>query len=1066
MDNLKLYKSSAGSGKTFTLVYEYLKIVLRNPEDFKSVLAVTFTNKAAAEMKERIITTLISLSNNEDTPMNKKLSAEFPKMKIEECAERTLKNILHDYSSFSICTIDSFFIRILRALSREMNLPINLELKLETEDAILDISDRLMREIGVDAELTDWMTKLAIQKLDEDKGWNIERDIESIGEEIFKEGIKNFKMLSRQEVHKLYESLVVIKKNFESAMKLFGEQFTKDIKKWDLDVSDFTQKSKGVAGYFEKLNNKTSDYKFGKFTMEALEDPEKWVSKTHERRKEVLEIVNRYLFDQLKKVDEYNTKELAKYNTANEILKKLYLFGVINDLQKKLTAYRSENNLLLISDTTQLLNDFVNDNDAPFLYEKTGNRFKHLLIDEFQDTSLQQWKNLLPLIINTLGSGFTTLVVGDAKQSIYRWRGGNMNLLLRDIFSDLKNFRSMFKEEFLTKNYRSRQEIVKFNNEFFKTAPDLLNKEVEMNNHPSLILAYDDRSAQEPKVNDGEGYVRIKFFESEKDEDDETVSWKDQSLIEMNAIIQDLLKLNYSYKDICILVNRNIEGSLVADSLFENNIKNIISPDSLLIEASPKINFLLNVMIYLLDNKNSIARTEILYYYSIYYLKNSTEIHELLSDHKQSAQKRKKKIQNGESLFQGLEDNFFNKILPEKFTAHLNYLGKLPVYELVEQLISIFSLNENPDAYIQRFQDYILDYSMKSDSSLEGFLNWWEHSGIANKASVIMPENTDAIRIMTIHASKGLQFPVVIMPFGVWSIFPKPNKIMWLKTNGSEYDEYGSLAVVSSEKLENSYFKESYMEEKYQTVIDNLNKLYVAFTRTEDRLYISCSKYKEVKDVNNTSKLIYKTCKSMQPGFDGYLFEAGNSSTIRKKDKNSNDSHEVYMHLYPSNRWQEKLSLTTHSSDLVALLEDQKRSKTNYGILVHRILAEINHPDEVNHSISSLVYQGLIHEDEKATLKNEINEIFSVPDIKKYFEGDSKVISEREIILPSGEVLRPDRVIIKNNKATVIDFKTGKRDKKHELQLKQYAEALRMMKYEEVSSKIIYLGEKETVEIN
>lgn len=1067
MKTLKLYKSSAGSGKTFTLVSEYLKLILRTPEDYKATLAITFTNKAAAEMKTRIIETLVSMSKGEDSPMRKMLADEFPKMDLTERSGKVLKLILHDYSSFSVSTIDSFFQSILRALSREIHLPINMEVKVEIDDAILDITDRLMKDIGVDKEITEWLTDLALQKIDDDKGWNIEEDLKSVGKELFKENHHKLKMLSREEIHNYYKRLILIRRNFESQMKSFGEKTLIDFEKHSLEIADFSFGAGGVAGYFNKICNKIKpdNYKMGSRVLDALQNPEKWVTKASKRKDEIIPLVEKYFQPALLSISNFLDREFKNYLTALEILRKIYLFGIVVDLQKKLSAYRNENNIILLSDTTRLLNDIIDEHDAPFLYEKTGNRYKHLLIDEFQDTSLLQWKNLLPLIVNTLGSGFTTLVVGDAKQSIYRWRGGNMNLLLSDLFSDLQNFKSLLKEEVLSKNYRSKEVIVNFNNQFFQTAPNLLNSELDMNDFSSLKLAYGEDLKQDPKANDKAGYVRVDFLESTEDEEGERSPWDKNALEIMNNTIRDLLKMNYTYGDICILVRSNKEGNEIANSLFENKIENIVSPDSLLISASPRISFLVNTLRFLLDNKNTIARSEILYYYSIYHLKHSTEkLHETFHDHKRSGEKKSSKKVKAETLFHGLEDNLFNEILPDQFTAHIRYLGKLPVYELCEQLISIFNLNESPDAYVQRFQDMILEYSSKSDSSLEGFIRWWDETDIADKVSVIIPENTDAIRIMTIHRSKGLQFPVVLMPFTDWKILPKANQVMWMQTQGSEFDELGLLAVSANKRLLDSHFQEAYQLETNHTVIDNLNLLYVAFTRAEERLYITCP-VDPGKDLNSVSKLISRSCKAMQPEFDGKLFESGNVEDSKSKEKKDDEHLQVLMPSYPSVRWQEKLSLTTHSTELLSLLEDKRMLKINYGILVHQVLAEINSIDEVDDSISKIAFKGLIGEDEKKLLEKEIKEVLSVPEIKKYFDKEFVSLSEREFILPGGEILRPDRVVFKDKEATVIDFKTGKREKKHEEQVQRYADVLRTMNYSPVKASLVYLGERIVVEI-
>jgi ATP-dependent exoDNAse (exonuclease V) beta subunit len=412
-----------------------------------------------------------------------------------------------------------------------------------------------------------------------------------------------------------------------------------------------------------------------------------------------------------------------------------------------------------------------------------------------------------------------------------------------------------------------------------------------------------------------------------------------------------------------------------------------------------------------------------------------------------------------------LEENIFNRLLPEAFSSHITYLGKLPVYELSEQLIRIFSLNDRPDAYIQRFQDLVLEYSSISNSSLEGFLQWWDNSNKVKNASVIIPESTDAIRIMTIHRSKGLQFPIVFMPFTEWSITPKANELMWMKTSNTPYEELGQVVVSSSNRLKDSHFKLEYEKEVFQTVVDNLNLLYVGFTRAEKKLFITCPIDND-KDLNSVSKLISRTCVALNPAFNNKFFERGTDSSQHemKEDKEKGITSE-YLNSYPSTRWQEKLALSTHSGDLLSMFEDKQMTKVNYGILVHSVLAAIQRTTEIDSVIDKIVFEGLIGDEEKKHLKKEINEVLANPDISRFFEDGFTVRAERELILPNGEVLRPDRVIIKDEIATVIDFKTGRREKKHEDQLRQYAGILGLMNYKSVNAHLIYLSERIVLEV-
>ncbi|MBL0104238.1 MAG: UvrD-helicase domain-containing protein [Bacteroidetes bacterium] len=571
-------------------------------------------------------------------------------MPIQVRAEKALKNILHDYSNFSVSTIDSFFQKILRALAREIHLPLKMEVEVSTDDAILSVTEALFREIGNDKELTEWLTDLAMQKIDLDKGWNIENDISLVAKEIFRESSHHDKILTRLEIKNIYDDLIKRRSTFVKKMEALGKEALAAMAGAGCSVDDFSYKSTGVAGYFLKIikPKKFDDYAPTDRAIKGMEGSDAWFSKSSPRKNELEGFVSSTLIPILNKANQLFTEGFRDYVTADEVLKKIYLFGLVNDLQSKFREYRRENNVILLADTTRLLSDVIEGNDTPFIYEKTGNRYKHLLIDEFQDTSLLQWQNLMPLVINTLGSGFITLVVGDAKQSIYRWRGGNMNLLIRDIFIDLVNFRSLFKEEALSTNYRSKKEVVHFNNSFFETATEIIGAEPEMKDHSLLGLAYGKDLAQEvAEKNTTGGYVEIGFIDSdeiETPEEDEKADWKDEAMRRMLAEIRTLIdEKKYIYRDIAILVRSNVEGNKIATYLLENGIEKIISPDSLMLSSSPKITFLLNVFRFLSHQENEVARAELLYYYARFISQKDIPLHSVFSDHKNSPSLAKRK---------------------------------------------------------------------------------------------------------------------------------------------------------------------------------------------------------------------------------------------------------------------------------------------------------------------------------------------------------------------------------------------------------------------------------------
>ena len=1061
---LKIYKSSAGSGKTYTLVKEYLFLVLNNPYDYKSVLAITFTNKATAEMKSRIIDALIALSEGKSENLAKDLKNDGLTVDIQKNARKVLENILHDYSSFAVQTIDGFFQKIVRALAYELGLPLRFDIELNQDQVINNISDFLLLDVGINQNITDWLSKLLLFKINDDKGWNIDNDIHKIASELFKESLNteaNF--ISDENLIKLAKELKNIKDDFESIMKTYGEEALNYMEINGLSIADFSYGKSGVANYFNKIANYSSpkDFEPKTRTLEALGNPDKWYSKTSLKKNQIIETVegtNGLMHILQNSITHYNN-HFEKYITAIETHKLIHLYGLLAHLKDKLKQYRDENNAVFLSDTNNLLNVINSENDTPFVYEKIGNRFKHLLIDEFQDTSDFQWKNLLPLINNTLANGNSAIIVGDAKQSIYRWRGGNMKLLLNEVKNSLGHFDEIIQEYSLNTNYRSKHKVIQFNNQFFKTASAMLADFLKIDADDWFHKAYsiEDLHQQTSDKNLEGGYIKIQMLEGIKkeNEEDDTIEqkWKEVALDKTLETIKQCQSDGYNLKDIAILVRRNTEGNDIARFLFNNGYERVISSDSLLLSRAPQIQSILNIYRYLNDRNDKISSAEILYYYTNILNKNQGNLNELFS-----------------SI--NLKKQNFRDDLPHDFAKYLSYLNTLPLYEMTEQIIQIFGLNKEPDAYIQRFQDLILEYSDKNNSDLQSFIDWWDENQDSDKCSLVVPENEDAITIMTIHKSKGLQFPIVIIPFAEWDLKPKANSILWVHSDEEPFNQSDLLPVNSSKSLEQTYFKDYYSDELIKNYIDNLNLLYVAFTRPEDRMYVFCKSVKESDNINSSSQLINKIiCSECNDSWifneDINCYENGipSKKIITSEDRDEDNLQNHKLEKYPYSRWQTKLSISPKAKSFWELFDNEKTRKINYGVLMHRVLAEIISPKDINASITKIFQQGFLSDDECQQLNQKITELISLKEVESWFNSDWMIKTESEILLPDGTTLRPDRVLIKDNNAIIIDYKTGKPEPHHSEQVQNYATILSQIGYTSINKYIFYLNEKKVVEV-
>lgn len=1057
MPNFLIYKSSAGSGKTYTLVKEYLKIVLNNPDDFRHTLAVTFTNKAAGEMKSRIMKKLAELSEGKDKELEKTLTDEGVRTDITSQAKKVFENILHKYSYFSVVTIDSFYHRVIKSFAKELKLHIAYDIEMDTDKVMAKITDELLADIGRNEVLTSYLEKFALHQVEESKDWKIEKEISRIGSEIFKEryfekkskleaDITSSKDLMRKFIDKIFE----ITKNFDEKMTGYSDKANEIMEKYGLDIRDFPR---GKLGFMNYLLNKIKkrDYEPNKLVRDVTNDPSNWYNKKSSPKTK--EAVEGGLRDLLEKAVSSYDKNIKTYYTAKELIKTIYVTGIFEDLMEKIREYRDENRVMLISDTNNILQQVISGESSPFVYEKIGNVYKYFLIDEFQDTSTFQWRNLLPLVINSLSESYFSMVVGDVKQSIYRWRNGNMRLLLEEIYDDLSRFKEAVKDEYLDKNFRSRKEIVEFNNRFFRLASEKLVSRGDNRFYYTITKAYEALSQK----SDGRvgGYIRINFIE--RNTDDELTA-KDRANNKLLETVKTLLSDGFNLKDILVLVRKNSEGSEAASLLMQNGYS-VISNESLLLVNSPAVKLIINLLKYIADRRNSLAKTEILY--NLVNTKNSEESYDkIFSDH----------IKRKDALFEMLmpEEFYrhneasgeidFNKINPE--------LNSLTLYELTEKLIQIFRLNENADAYLLRFQDAVLEYIKDNNSDVSGFIDWWEEN--KSKYSIIVPEHEDAVRVMTIHKAKGLQSPVVIIPYANWNLDIEPNRdLIWVSADEPEPFNQSVFPVKAQKGLENTYFSSDYEEEEALTNLDNLNLLYVAFTRPVERLYVTVPEKGNKR--YNAGKLIQDITgaddafKNMYDASTG-IFETGKPAPHIEDNEKDTIKSEPLENYISNDRYKRILILPKHKS--LRLFNDNKANgKLRRGLKIHEILSNIKTSDDLDKAMSISQSKGVLKESEAETAKKEIVKLINREDIKEWFTGKWNVKTEADMLLPDGKTIRPDRVMIKDDKLIIVDYKTGKKLDEYKMQLNKYSDILKQAGYKSIEKYIIYLDEMEIVKV-
>jgi ATP-dependent helicase/nuclease subunit A len=1029
LKNFLIYKSSAGSGKTYTLVKEYLRLALSKPDEFRHTLAITFTNKAAAEMKKRVIKKLGELAEGKDAKLAEILTKEGVKGNIKQLAQDVLSNILHKYSFFSVQTIDSFFHKVIRSFARELKLQLGYDIEMEPETVLDKLIDEIFDRIGEDENLRNYLENFVYYNIDEDGDWKIEYKVKNLSAEIFKERYWEKKENSNDDLAdsrgKMLEFVSImfaIVNSFEGTMNSISESANKIIEKYELTMGDFPFGKSGFMNYLlNKIRNK--DYEPTSRVYDAYSNSQKWFTKIPHPNLHTA--INEGLYDLLvKAVDNYEQNH-RKYFSAKELTKTVYILGIFNDLLDRLKAYRDENKLLLISDTNIILKQIISNEPSPFIYEKIGNVFKNYLVDEFQDTSNYQWMNLLPLVINSISEGNFSMIVGDVKQSVYRWRSGNMKLLLEKVQEDLAPFKELISVEDLRDNWRSFNEIVKFNNNFFQAASKQL---AEKNAEYAELIEESYKEVTQTQSGDKKGgYVKVDFIETEKENEKSTTERSDElTLNYVNQLIDD----GFELRDIMILTRRNSEASHIAGLLTGNGYK-VVSNDSLLITNSPRVKLLINLLKYISDSSNDIAKTEILFHYLVYIKEDFSNYKDIFEDHKKSY---------------GL---LFGSCLPKEFFSGIPNsnginpkLNNLTLYELVENLVRIFELNAKADAYLQRFLDLVLEYVKKENSDITAFISWWEEN--KEKISIIVPEEENAIKVLTVHMAKGLQSPAVVIPYANWEFNISASRdLIWVSSGEEPFNRSSAYLVRAVSNLKNSYFQKDYEDEFVMTNIDNLNLLYVAFTRAIERLYVICPGIE--RNSFNASKLI----KDSLPA-------EGTEYGRREKKKSKTAIGKINSVKFDS-------TISSGYSDKVVI--QTKNSAIERGILIHRALANIIVLNDVERAVSKLISEGLIRDNDRDSYTKELTEIVNFIEVKEWFSGKWEIKSEPDILIPGGKTIRPDRVMINDNKAIVIDYKTGAQSKEHESQVNEYAGALLKAGFESVDKYVYYVSSGKVVKI-
>lgn len=1069
---LHVYKASAGSGKTHRLTAEYLCLLFSSPFAYRHILAVTFTNKATDEMKRRIIDELANLALGRKSDYIELLSSEYNlnEAKVKQQAYDTLVRILHDYSSFSVSTIDKFFQQTMRAFTREIGLGGGYNVELDTDNVLGKAIDSMLFDLErkENQQLLDWLIRFSEEKVENGETWNIRNDIQSLSSEIFKESYKAYsndvqKDIADKSLMNEYKKMLhTIIQDFERISLQTGEKALNIMTRYGLAPEEFKGGSNSTFKSFLKWAK--GEIAEPTATFHKMEDAVSawYTAKTDNNTKAKIEDVFAELNECVKTMIAHYHNSLI-YQTAYEINRYFFTLGILGDVDKKIREYVAENNMMLISDTTELLNRIIEGNESPFIYEKVGTRINHYMIDEFQDTSGMQWGNFLPLVRDSLASGNRNFIVGDVKQSIYRWRNSDWKILDEQLDSDFR--KESINHETLNTNWRSARNVIDFNNAIFARGAALLQEtyntdlpqegdEAIYNTFAGRITkAYNELYQHIPDSHkDNEGHVKVEFIDTEEHD------WQQYVLDNLPRQIEELQDRGYSLKDIAILVRTKKEGAEVANRLLEYKHTHaeskyrydIISDEALFMDNSKSIKLIIALLKYLHNPQDASLKALAVYEY----FKHSDQL-------------------NAEEALQ----KYFsaNEDLPETIAKELTQIRELPLYEMTEGIFELFrdSLEDNEHIYIQSFLDLVLDFTIRNSSDLDAFLSWWNDNGA--KKTIFTPDGQDAIRIMTIHKSKGLGFNVVLLPFCNWDIDHKLTNILWCHPTSEPFNGLHLVPVKYSKKLRNTIFEYEYLNEKLHAFIDNFNVLYVAFTRAKNELIAFAPKPKR-EDVNNISSLLWMSIHSPEVAIskegdyinlEKYVdednsFELGKDYRPTKKEKTVAATNEISIDTLPSVSYDDRLKLMLSNKYFFT-----DTGQRDYGNMMHEIVSRVRTIDDLEGAVEDYYIAGEITSEKKTEITELLRKYVSSLSVAQWYSGEYKVLNEVEILQPNGSIVRPDRVMTKGDEAIVIDYKFGeKEDKKYNKQVKYYADQIRKMGYGDVKGYICYIALNKVVEVS
>lgn len=1092
---LKIIKASAGSGKTYTLTREYLALLFKahnNPQQYSEILAVTFTNKATEEMKLRILEELRNMalgkSGSMATEILEQLNAEqqvfFSPINIKRFATNVYRNILHNYSRFQVSTIDSFVQRVIKAFIYEIGMDSGYRIEMNTNKVTDELVQELFAQMETDEHLRESIFELSKERLDNDKNWDFKEELIKLVGQIYNEPFFLFQedLEAIDKTEGAEEFLKNAKKTittqvavFEAKMAKLGEKALGIIHDAGLSLTDFANKERGFVNTFNKLQNK--NYELNLTYTNAIDSQENWTTKTASAAiKNSVDAIFPALNDVMVEIKNNIDNELVAYSTAKAVQANVRYFMLIKRISDNLKDYCLRNNIMLMSDTTKFLKVLVEGNDAPFIYEKVGTRYKHFLLDEFQDTSLFQWQNFKPLVENGLAENGTSLIVGDVKQAIYRWRNGDWSLLQSQVAEQMQQHNTIHAN--LAENYRSSTNIIEFNNFLYRQIPEVLDThfgkeiaEIAAQNpqwKAAIAQIYSDSKQNSHEKTAQGGSVKLQFYSQQKEECASVGANNSFVAQQIYNQLPQLLNEDLGKKKIAFLVRKNGEAQLVIHTLLTFQNENpeydftVVSPDALTVGNSIAVQVIEAAMQLVINPVDSL---------------------QLIRIKKLLAELNTQQHDAWHSVFTEVS---------EQLQAFLNdrSLLHLPVSQLCEHLINIFNLSsiatELP--YLIAMQDLVQKFSGDGNTGLGMFLEWWGEEG--SSKTIPLPENKRTIIVLTVHKSKGLAFDTVVLPFASWGLF-KQNELFWASNSPLDASvEIGKAGISTqlrkvpiraSQKLANTNFASDFFEEKFQSYLDALNILYVATTRAKSKLIIyarvSINSKGEHK-INTIGDLLYQAImdnpeaiKDVIEGDNEWLYTINDTAPKQiETEQKSTEVDKYHSSPIPLMGYQQSEWLTTYdekrkSNQRFSFIANENDAQQE-GSLLHDLLAHIETVSDIESVVEKAILQGEISEKKRQEYQSKLRHVVQNKLVKHWFDGSFVVMNEQGIIDNDGTLKRPDRILMRDNKVVVVDYKfTQGKSASHQHQVQNYRKLLKAMNYEQVEGFLYYPELGEVVEV-